>query len=358
MRRAGRSCWSTSSRTPTRCSGRCSTGRSPAHATMVLIGDPKQAIYAFRGGDVTTYLQAAGTAATGRRCRSTGAATPPLLEPSSGCSPAPRSATSGSWSATSRPTTRAADWPARRAAPFRVRVVRRADVRQARQRHPHRRPGPAAHRARPRPRRHAAARVGSDVRGAADPARDIAVIALPPRRPGRRPRGAPGGRRPRGDRRRRQRVRHPGGGRVAEPARGARAAPPQPAGAGGRADLLLRPHRRSSSTRVATTSPTRSPTRSAGGPSCSPPAASPPSSRPPASRGLPARVLAEVGGERRLTDLRHIGEALARGRPSTERHGLVVAAGLAARAGRRGPGRPRRPNAPGASTPTPPPCSW
>ena len=34
------------------------------HATMVLIGDPKQAIYAFRGGDVTTYLQAAETAQT------------------------------------------------------------------------------------------------------------------------------------------------------------------------------------------------------------------------------------------------------------------------------------------------------
>jgi len=34
------------------------------HATMVLIGDPKQAIYAFRGGDVTTYLQARATAAT------------------------------------------------------------------------------------------------------------------------------------------------------------------------------------------------------------------------------------------------------------------------------------------------------
>ena len=32
------------------------------HATMVLIGDPMQAIYAFRGGDVTTYLQAAATA--------------------------------------------------------------------------------------------------------------------------------------------------------------------------------------------------------------------------------------------------------------------------------------------------------
>ena len=33
-------------------------------ATLVLIGDPKQAIYAFRGGDVVTYLRAAGTAST------------------------------------------------------------------------------------------------------------------------------------------------------------------------------------------------------------------------------------------------------------------------------------------------------
>ncbi len=33
-------------------------------ATLVLIGDPKQAIYAFRGGDVVTYLRAAGTATT------------------------------------------------------------------------------------------------------------------------------------------------------------------------------------------------------------------------------------------------------------------------------------------------------
>jgi exodeoxyribonuclease V beta subunit len=35
------------------------------HATMILVGDPKQAIYAFRGGDVVAYLQAARTA--GRR---------------------------------------------------------------------------------------------------------------------------------------------------------------------------------------------------------------------------------------------------------------------------------------------------
>lgn len=33
-------------------------------ATMVLIGDPKQAIYAFRGGDIVTYLEAARTAGT------------------------------------------------------------------------------------------------------------------------------------------------------------------------------------------------------------------------------------------------------------------------------------------------------
>ena len=30
------------------------------HATLVLIGDPKQAIYAFRGGDIFTYLRRAG----------------------------------------------------------------------------------------------------------------------------------------------------------------------------------------------------------------------------------------------------------------------------------------------------------
>ncbi len=37
---------------------RAFTGRS----TLVLIGDPKQAIYAFRGGDIVTYLKAADTA--------------------------------------------------------------------------------------------------------------------------------------------------------------------------------------------------------------------------------------------------------------------------------------------------------
>ena len=54
------SCSSTSSRTPTRSSGTSCAGRSAtAAATLVLIGDPKQAIYAFRGADVYAYLDAA-----------------------------------------------------------------------------------------------------------------------------------------------------------------------------------------------------------------------------------------------------------------------------------------------------------
>ncbi len=36
------------------------------HATLVLVGDPKQSIYAFRGGDVFSYLDAVGTATDGR----------------------------------------------------------------------------------------------------------------------------------------------------------------------------------------------------------------------------------------------------------------------------------------------------
>ena len=73
-RAATRSCSSTSSRTPTRSSG-TSCGARSAPGTLVLIGDPKQAIYAFRGADVYAYLEAARAARRRRRCRSTGAAT-------------------------------------------------------------------------------------------------------------------------------------------------------------------------------------------------------------------------------------------------------------------------------------------
>ena len=63
------SCSSTSSRTPTRCSGTSCGSRSTAHATLVLIGDPKQAIYAFRGADVHAYLAAAELAERPRHAR-------------------------------------------------------------------------------------------------------------------------------------------------------------------------------------------------------------------------------------------------------------------------------------------------
>ena len=84
------------------------------HATMVLIGDPKQAIYAFRGGDVTTYLKAAGHRRRPSRrssvnWRSDAAA---AVVPAGAARAAPRSATSGSWSATSRRTTPRAGWSA------------------------------------------------------------------------------------------------------------------------------------------------------------------------------------------------------------------------------------------------------
>ena len=115
---AGRSCWSTSSRTPTRCSGRCSIARSPGHATMVLIGDPKQAIYAFRGGDVTTYLVGGGDRdhpadAGGQLAQRRRAARPRR----SSCWPVPSWATSGSWSTTSRRTIRSGGWSVRRRTP-------------------------------------------------------------------------------------------------------------------------------------------------------------------------------------------------------------------------------------------------
>ncbi|RNI19860.1 UvrD-helicase domain-containing protein [Flexivirga caeni] len=50
------------------------------HATMVLIGDPKQAIYAFRGGDVATYLQAASTAGERRTLATNWRSDAPLVQ--------------------------------------------------------------------------------------------------------------------------------------------------------------------------------------------------------------------------------------------------------------------------------------
>ena len=54
-RGATRSCSSTSSRTPTGSSGRSSppcSARTGSDSALVLVGDPKQAIYRFRGADI------------------------------------------------------------------------------------------------------------------------------------------------------------------------------------------------------------------------------------------------------------------------------------------------------------------
>ncbi|MGN6161041.1 MAG: UvrD-helicase domain-containing protein, partial [Marmoricola sp.] len=50
------------------------------HATMVLIGDPKQAIYGFRGGDIPTYLKAAEAAAERRTLATNYRSDGPLVE--------------------------------------------------------------------------------------------------------------------------------------------------------------------------------------------------------------------------------------------------------------------------------------
>src|SRR4051794_8617108 len=50
------------------------------HATMVLIGDPKQAIYAFRGGDIQSYLAARDTAGTMRTLAENWRSDAPLVD--------------------------------------------------------------------------------------------------------------------------------------------------------------------------------------------------------------------------------------------------------------------------------------
>ena len=129
------------------------------HATMVLIGDPKQAIYAFRGGDVVTYLAAAATADQPADARRQLAQRRRRWSTRSRCVLARRrsSATRGSWSHASARTTPAAGCSARRsAAPFRLRVVRRDELGTPRHRAAHGRRRCAPHiAARPR-RRHRA----------------------------------------------------------------------------------------------------------------------------------------------------------------------------------------------------------
>ncbi len=100
------------------------------HATMVLIGDPKQSIYAFRGGDVPTYLAAAHTAGPARATLDRNWRTdPPLV---TALQVLLHELTLGSPEIVVRPVVSALPGPrlhgAPSAAPLRLRVLRRDQV--------------------------------------------------------------------------------------------------------------------------------------------------------------------------------------------------------------------------------------
>ncbi len=112
-----------------RRSGRSCAAPSPTPAsTLVLIADPKQAIYAFRGADVYAYLEAAQAAGSGHAARQ--------LAQRPGADRRPRRAALGGQARPPRIAYRqvrasaaharaAADRARRRAAPLRFRVLRR-----------------------------------------------------------------------------------------------------------------------------------------------------------------------------------------------------------------------------------------
>ena len=216
------------------------------HATMVLIGDPKQAIYAFRGGDIFTYLAAADTAATRHTLAINWRSDAPLVDGAAGAARwrgagrPPDRRTPGRGAPRGQPPRRRARAPI----PLRLRQLRGADPRPA-----------TRERSRSTPRgRHIAQDLADDV------ARLLASGATFDGRPvGRRRRRGPDlqpqarrplpegplrSRHPVGRQRRQQRAAHRGGRRLAGPARGAGAAAPVGAGAVGRADSLRRAHRR------------------------------------------------------------------------------------------------------------------
>ncbi len=325
------------------------------HATMVLIGDPKQAIYAFRGGDVTTYLDAAETATTQQTLsvnwRSDAALVAAFQALLGG-------AELGDPRIVVRPVeahhdgSRLAGAP--QPAPFRVRVVRRQDLGKR---------SSALTVGEVRPHiaedlaldvRRCSRRVRRSRRGELRP-RDVAVISyrhadLAAARQALLEVGVPA-------------VIAGGGSVFATPAavewltllealeqphRSARVRSAALTCFFGRTAAELDAHGDDLTDEVAETLRAWAELFTTRGIAAVLEAAT--------VDGLPARVLAEVGGERRLTDLRHIGEALHEV-ALTERLGLVslltwlreqVAEARRAAA----------PSAPAASTPTPPRSSW
>ena len=249
------------------------------HATLVLIGDPKQAIYAFRGGDVVTYLKAAATASTKQTLATNWRSDAPLVDAlqrlTLGAELGDPSITVHDVGAHHQ-TSRLVGAPAPAAAPGPAAASRRLHDRSRRHR-PHRRAA-RAHRPRPRRRRRPAARLGRHLRRPTRAGRRRRAAPLQRQAGGAHPARPGSPRHPLGRRRRQQRAAQPRGRRVARPARGARATAHQP-GPGRRADLVRRGDTAPRSTPAGTRWPTPSRSGCAAGSTCSAPAGWPRSTR-------------------------------------------------------------------------------
>ena len=203
--------------------------------TMVLIGDPKQAIYAFRGGDIVTYLAAAETARTTQTLGVNWRSDQPLLDA------APGRARGRDQLGDERIVVHPVEAHSRESrlagagAPFRLRVVRRTELGKG----PRSKPPVALW------RDHVITDAAHDIKrliqSGADLRRarplvpgDIAVLAARRSELEAIQEALRGRRRAVGRQRRRLRLPHAGRRRVADPARGARAAAPQPTGCGPR----------------------------------------------------------------------------------------------------------------------------
>ena len=281
--------------------------------TLVLIGDPKQAIYAFRGADVYAYLDAAGRAGDAGDARRQLAQRPGARRRLR--RPVRRRRGSATPGIEYR-TVRAADdhqQPRLRGAPARRRRCACASPPRRRARRPHaagagRTTASArrGHRRRSgRRRRRAAVVRRRDRRPATRRGRTVAPSrcgpATSPCSSARNRDAATGPRRPRrrrragGDQRRRQRVRHAGRPRLAGPARGARATVVVDARPRRRADARSSAGRPSGSPPPTTRRGRTSTTACTRGRSCCAAAASPRCSRrSPTPRACPARVLGRV----------------------------------------------------------------
>ncbi len=228
--------------------------------TLVLIGDPKQAIYAFRGADVYAYLDAARSAVVHATLQVNWRSDQGLIDAYDALFDGAQLGHEGivyrrvlAAEANRAPRLTGAG------APLRVRVVHRDEpaVERTPKRLREERVRARVHRPRPRGRRRPAARRG---RGDRDPRRRRRrggprggrarrrrrARAHEPRRR-RGPRRARRRRRPGGDQRRRQRVRDRGRGPLAAAARGPGAARLRPARARRRAHAVPRLARRSAS---------------------------------------------------------------------------------------------------------------